>query len=256
MTRVAEIWRFPVKSLQGERLERAAVGPRGIVGDRKWGIADESTGYVLTARREPKLLYASARLHDDNNTGDVDRDALEIVLPDGAVAHSDDDLSDWLGRAVTLRRAGTGRPGTYEIAIDFENEDTSEWISWNGPSGTFHDSTRRQVTLLGASTVGQWDRRRFRANIVTDGGDEDSWVGHQIRVGDVILDVTNQVDRCVITTRPQPGGIERDLDVLRTINRERAGNIAVGGMVRVPGELAVGDQIELDEKLSSGDPKT
>jgi uncharacterized protein YcbX len=244
MAHVAEIWRFPVKSLQGEQLERATVGARGIVGDRKWGIADESTGYVLTARREPKLLYASARFRD----GDVDgRDALEIELPDGAIARTDDDLSAWLDRAVTLRQAGTGRPGTFEIAVDFENEDTSEWISWNGPPATFHDSTRRQVTLLGTSTVGQWDRRRFRANIVTDGGDEDSWVGHQIRVGDVILDVTNQVDRCVITTRPQPGGIDRDLDVLRTINRERGGNLAVGGLVRVEGEIAVGDEIEIDE---------
>jgi uncharacterized protein len=247
MTRIAELWRFPVKSLQGEPLARATVGARGIVGDRKWGIADESTGYVLTARREPKLLHASARLRD----GDVDdRNALEVVLPDGAIARTDDDLSAWLGRAVTLRGAGTGRPGTFEIAIDFENEATSEWISWNGPPGTFHDSTRRQVTLLGRSTVGQWDLRRFRANIVTDGGDEDSWVGHQVRVGGVMLDVTNQVDRCVITTRPQPGGIERDLDVLRTINRERGGNLAVGGMVRVEGELAVGDEIEVGEELN------
>jgi uncharacterized protein YcbX len=246
MSHVAEIWRFPVKSLQGERLERVTVGARGIVGDRRWGIADESTGFVLTARREPQLLYASARYCN----GDVeDRDALEIVLPDGAIARTDEALSAWLGRPVTLRRAGTGRPGTFEIAVDFENEDTSEWISWNGPPGTFHDSTRRQVTLLGSSTVGNWDRRRFRANIVTDGGDEDGWVGHQVRVGSVTLDVTNHVDRCVITTRPQPGGIERDLDVLRTINRERDGNLAVGGMVREEGELAVGDAIELAEKL-------
>jgi uncharacterized protein YcbX len=240
VTRIAEIWRFPVKSLQGERLERATVGARGIVGDRKWGIANDATGYVLTARREPKLLYASACLRD----GDVDdRHTLEIVLPDGTVARTDGDLSAWLGYDVTLRRAGTGRPGTYEIAVDFEHEDSSEWISWNGPPGTFHDSTRRQVTLLGSSTVGLWDRRRFRANIVTDGGDEDSWVGHRVRVGGVTLDVTNHVDRCVITTRPQPGGIERDLDVLRTINRDRGGTLAVAGMVRDEGDLAVGDEI-------------
>jgi uncharacterized protein YcbX len=70
-------------------------------------------------------------------------------------------------------------------------------------------------------------------------------VGHLVRVGTVTLDVTNHVDRCVITTRPQPGGIERDLDVLRTINRERGGNLAVGSLVQTEGEFAVGDEIEV-----------
>ena len=99
--------------------------------------------------------------------------------------------------------------------------------------------------MLGTSTVGAWDVRRFRANIVTDGGDEDDWVGHLVRVGTVTLDVTNHVDRCVITTRPQPDGIERDLDVLRTINRERGGNLAVGSLVREQGVVAVADEIEV-----------
>jgi uncharacterized protein YcbX len=59
--------------------------------------------------------------------------------------------------------------------------------------------------------------------------------------------VTKPIDRCVTTTRPQPG-IERDLDVLRTINRERAGNLAVGAMVTRPGVIALGDEVVvLDE---------
>ena len=51
------------------------------------------------------------------------------------------------------------------------------------------------------------------------------------------------IDRCVITTRPQPGGIERDLDVLRTVNRDRAGNLGVGAMVTTTGHIAVGDPV-------------
>ncbi len=46
-----------------------------------------------------------------------------------------------------------------------------------------------------------------------------------------------------MTTRPQPGGIERDLDVLRTINRERDGQLAVGSVVTLPGRMAVGDEV-------------
>ena len=60
--RVSEIWRFPVKSMQGERLERAEIGPVGIEGDRAWALFDVGTGAHLTARREPELLFASARL--------------------------------------------------------------------------------------------------------------------------------------------------------------------------------------------------
>ncbi len=46
-----------------------------------------------------------------------------------------------------------------------------------------------------------------------------------------------------MVTRPQPGGIERDLDVLKTINRERDGNLSVGALIVDPGPLAVGDTL-------------
>ncbi len=68
-------------------------------------------------------------------------------------------------------------------------------------------------------------------------------VGHEVAVGDARLAVRRRLGRCVMTTRPQPGGIERDLDVLRTINRERSGYLAVGAVVMKPGRMAVGDAI-------------
>src|SRR6188508_1631361 len=91
--RVEELWRFPVKSLQGERLDRAAVVADGLVGDRRFAIVDAATRLALTARRVPQLLFASARLVGDD---------VEITLPDGSVASDDDALSAWLGRPVTL----------------------------------------------------------------------------------------------------------------------------------------------------------
>ena len=59
------------------------------------------------------------------------------------------------------------------------------------------------------------------------------------------LDVVKPIDRCVMTTRPQPGGIERDLDVLRTINAERHTHLGVGSLVVTPGHLRVGDEVQL-----------
>src|SRR5207247_8888021 len=56
--RLVELWRHPVKSLQGERLDSAVVEQNGVAGDRSWGIRDEMTGRILTGRREPSLLLA------------------------------------------------------------------------------------------------------------------------------------------------------------------------------------------------------
>ena len=63
--RVLELWRYPVKSLQGERMDHADVGPEGIAGDRQWALFDLDTGFGLTARRVPELLFATGRLRAD-----------------------------------------------------------------------------------------------------------------------------------------------------------------------------------------------
>ncbi len=232
--RVAALWRYPVKSMQGEAVDAADVGRRGLVGDRHWAVVDLSTGLSLTARREPRLLFAHARL--------VDEGAVEITLPDGALATSDEELCGWLGKPVALRASGR-EPGRFEIAVDFEREDEAEWIQWDGPAGSFHDSGRHMVTLASRSTFRAWDPRRFRMNVVLDGDGDDELVGTRVRIGSVELDVVNAVDRCVMTTRVQPGGIERDLDVLRTIQAERAGCLGVGALVAVEGRLYVGDDV-------------
>lgn len=234
MARVTGLWRYPVKSMQGESLAEAEIGPVGIVGDRQWALCDVETGLFLTARRQPEMLFASAALEGDD---------VVITLPDGKQTAADADLSAWLGHAVTLRRADASTHGTYEIALDFEHEDTAEWFQWEGPDGSFHDSTRTQVSFIGEDTLNGWDVRRFRPNVTVDGSEEDGWVGQPITVGGSTLDIVKRIDRCSITTRPQPGGIDRDLDVLRTVNRDRDGHLGVSGMVTATGRVAIGDEI-------------
>ena len=73
--RLRALWRYPVKSLQGEELREAVLEDNGLRGDRCWGIRDETTGRILTGRREPKLLLAAATLGDD--------DEPTVVLPSG-----------------------------------------------------------------------------------------------------------------------------------------------------------------------------
>ena len=238
--RVVGLWRYPVKSLQGERLESAAVGERGIEGDRRWGIVDRETGLVLTARREPRLLFATGCVRADGGA--------EVVLPDGTVTADDDALTAWLGHPVALREAAVDERATYETPIDFEHEQDAPWVQWQGPVGTFHDSTRTRLSLASTATMRSWDERRFRINVILDAdadgdGAEDALVGTAVTIGGCGLDVVKQIDRCVVTTRPQPGGIDRDLDVLRTINRERGTFLGVGALVRTPGIVSVGDTL-------------
>jgi uncharacterized protein len=236
--RVLELWRYPVKSLQGERLTEAHVDALGIAGDRRWALFDRDTGLGLTARRVPELLFGSARLRGDGG--------VEVVLPDGTVTTDEAVLSDWLGRRVELRAAdekGEAAP-TYEAPADEDVPDPTEWLQWEGAPGPFHDSPRIRLSLVSTGTLGTWDRRRFRANVLLDGEGEDGLRGQEAELGSVRLRFGLPIARCVMTTRPQPGGIARDTSVLKTIHRERDGLLAVRAAVLAAGVVRTGDPLE------------
>lgn len=233
--RIAELWRYPVKSLQGERLDEAELGTAGIAGDRRYAIFDAATGFGLTARRAPELLHAAARL--------LPGGAVEITLPDGTVAADDAALSGWLGREVRLRRSEDVGRRRYENPSDTETEAASSWMVFEGSRAAFHDSAVVVVSLLSRGSAGGAHPRRFRANVLLDGDGEDHLVGSTVRVGAALVDVRMPIVRCVMVTRPQPGGIELDREVLRRIHRERGGTLAVGGPVLEPGVVRIGDAL-------------
>ena len=231
--RVSEIRRYPLKSAQGERVPRSAVTKLGLEWDRQLAIVDIGTGRALTARREPALLMLSAV---------VDGPDVRIVAPDGRPLTSDDDLSTWFGRPVRLARPPVHRAPEYESPVDFEDE-SGAWEVWAGPVGVWHDSARTRLSILSTASLRDWPVRRFRPNVVVDAGGEDELVGRRIGLGSAVLDVTKRIDRCVMVTRPQPGGIERDLSVLKTVLRETKGFRGVGAVVIKPGAFNAGDSV-------------
>jgi len=227
MLSVQEIWRYPVKSLGGEQLDAAAVDALGIHGDRAWGLYDPATDTVLTARSEPGLLFLSARIDDGRPT---------ITCDDGNVMTTDTDLSNWMGRPVELRAATEG-PGTFENPIDIDNE--SDWVRWQSSGATFHDG-RSKISFVSLDSLGEWDPRRFRINLILDGSGEDDLAG-DIGVGSTVLSIRKRIDRCVMISRAQPG-IAKDLDVLKRVIKERDNKIGVGAVISTPGEITVGDR--------------
>ncbi|MEJ7844972.1 MAG: MOSC N-terminal beta barrel domain-containing protein [Acidimicrobiales bacterium] len=231
--RVVALRRYPVKSMQGEELDHLDLDDRGVIGDRRWAVLDPAAGVVLTGRRDPALLMATGRLDGDGRA--------EVVLPAGRATRDDDELSAWLGRPVRLV-AAADRRSTYEIPVDPE-DDASDVATWQGPPGSFVDSTRTAVSIVATGEMGSWDVRRFRPNVVIEADDLDHLLGATVRIGAATLTITKPIDRCVMVARPQPGGIDRDLDVLRTINRERGTVLGIGALVAEPGRVAIGDEL-------------
>jgi uncharacterized protein YcbX len=245
---VLACFRHPVKSLQAEPLDAAPVVADGIDGDRAWGILDAAGGTILTGRREPRLLFAAAKSVDGSPV---------ITLPGGAVldgmgAATDEALSAWLGKDVSLVAAGTTPQGRAEAFVDATDDD-SEVVAWTMPAGRFVDALPLLVLTTASLRAGAaahpggvWDVRRFRPNLLLDvpgeGYVEDAWAGGVLRVGDVELDVVVPCARCTMTTRPQPG-LDRDLDVFRAIARDRPATFGVWATVRTEGVVRPGDPV-------------
>jgi hypothetical protein len=246
---VAGLWRYPVKSMQGESRDSVQIGAHGIEGDRRFGVLDAGSGTIISAKRDGRLLDGRAMLAGVE---------LTIRLPTGETALGtgpsvDAALSAWLGRTVHLIEAtGEGR-GTFENLADFE-DDESEPVRWQGPYGSFVDSN--PVHLLSTASLRamaaerpdlRWDVLRFRPNVLIEAPGEElvdtAWVGRRIRLGQVELEVQQPCSRCVMTTRAQPGGIPRELDILRHVNGNHSSNLGVLARVARGGRVDVGQTV-------------
>lgn len=265
---VVSLWRYPVKSMQGEELPSAEVTPGGLAGDRAYALIDCSDGKVASAknpRKWPQLFQFRAALAGALGPG-VKAPPVRIALPDGAIVNSDQSdvhqiLSRALNREVTLAGLPDPRTATAEAYWpDIEGLDRRETVTeFRLPEGTFFDCA--SVHLLTTATLdrlrmlypqGRFEIRRFRPNIVveTAGGEkdfvEDAWIGHVVAIGDSVrLSVTGPCSRCVMTTLAQ-GDLPKDAGVLRTAAQHNRANVGVYASVLQGGNVRRGDCLRLE----------
>ncbi len=247
---ITQLWRFPVKSMQGERVERAELRSTGLDGDRDWAVVDDETGKVLSAKRVGELLHAAARAEADGS--------CVITLPDGTEhlageAGTNAALVAWLDRPCHLaaRPAPTEAP-EFEMSFDAEHPD-QDVFSWPVAAGTYVDvagchllTTASVAAARALHPDGDWDVRRFRPTVLVDSGSsgfvEDGWVEHHVRVGAARVRVDMLTPRCPMPVRTQPG-LDRDLGVARALRDHHGSNLGVYATVVEPGPVAVGDPV-------------
>ena len=261
---VAQLWRYPVKSMRGERCECVLVAGRGIVGDRSFALVDAQTAKIASAKNPrvwPRLLEYGARYVDAAHAeGSGSR--VEIAFPGGRAVNSDDvsldaALSTALGRSVIFPGVPPSHPQLEEYWPDLDDLAHRDEVTQEAmPPQSFFDCA--SVHVLTTNTLralqerydGDFDVRRFRPNLVVDAGDEtrfaeDAWIGKSLRIGDeVVLNVSAPASRCVMTTLAQDG-LTADNGILRTAARHHGANVGVYAEVVHGGRIANGDEVRI-----------
>lgn len=219
---VAELWRYPVKSMAGEMLPEAEVGEMGVAGDRALYVMD-GKGEVLSARTRPGLL-----LH----RGGV-----------GAAGEPTVDGMHWADPEVARRVAEACAPSQGVRLV-------------RAAAGERFDVLPLLVATDGAVAATGVDRRRFRPNLVIGGVEElaeRGWEGKFLRIGEVVIGLVSLRQRCVMTTW-DPDTIAQDKRVLLDIFARFEGTLALNAWAAVGGRVRVGERVELAEGFEAGVP--
>lgn len=223
--KIAEIWRYPVKSMGGEKIDHAVLTALGIPGDRVVHVED-AHGHFITSRTHPRLLGHHATL-----------DASGKPLVDGVL---------WTEPEVLREVVDIAGPGARLV-----HDESSQRF----------DILPLLVATDGAIQAFGHDGRRLRPNLVISGVDglaERTWEGQCLRIGDAVVGIQDLRMRCVMTTF-DPDTQLQDRNVLKYIAQRFGGKLALNCYVIQSGEIRVGDEVELvencePERIHAGQP--
>ena len=214
---IKELWRYPVKSMAGQRVIRVQMDELGLDGDRNV-LVQGANGRVLTSRTHHKLLGLRGTVGADGET-----------LVSGHPWDSPE--------ALALVRSAAG-PGATLIFHD-------------GPER--FDILPLLVATDGGLAAFGHDSRRLRPNIVVGGVDglaERNWPGKCLRIGDAVIGIQDLRARCVMTTY-DPDTLEQNPQVLKEIVQKFGGELALNCFVIHGGGLKIGDPVRLEACLQT-----
>lgn len=209
--KVTEIWRYPVKTMAGEKLQRVRMGPLGIDGDRVVHVED-TQDRVITSRSHPRFL---------GHKGTLGVDGAPLV-----------DGRPWNSPEVAAEVVDIAGPGTKLVRYDGAER---------------FDVLPLLVATDGAIAAFGHDHRRLRPNIVIGGVEgltEREWPGGCLRIGKVLIGVQDLRLRCIMTSY-DPDTLVQEKEITRGIYRRFDGKLALNCFVIEGGEIAVGDEVQL-----------
>jgi uncharacterized protein YcbX len=278
---VSQLWRYPVKSMVGGRVDSIVLDELGVVGDRTWAVRDLERGGIRGAKKIGSLMRLAAR--------DVDDGQVEITLPDGSTVRTTDaDVDERVSAALdhrvrleALRPADDldhyrrGDPDSDDVVAElrgiFGREDDEPFpdfsvfppiiAEFESPPGTYYDvfplmvmSEAAFAALAVALPDSNVDIRRFRPSFVVDTGDDGAdastpghpefdWTGRRATIGSATIEFGAPCPRCVMVTREISGDIPADRAVLRHIVRDLDQNLGIYATIVTPGTIRSGDSM-------------
>ena len=241
---LVELWRYPVKSLGGERLPAALLTAGGLAGDRHWAVRERQ---IRTGKQWPALMKLHARYLREPAADDYGAQVapVEISAPDGSSCRSDEPrIDEWLsgqlakparlaarepaGQLAHYRRASAVteadvrseialQPGEAMPAYDSIAPDLLTLLhEYATPPGFYYDAyplhllTTDSLRYLAERSGLDTDVRRFRPNLLlrreTEAAalTEFDWVGRDLAVGEAVLRIESRTVRCTMPSRAQP----------------------------------------------------
>jgi uncharacterized protein YcbX len=232
--RVLELWRWPVKSMAGERLGGLALDARGVKGDRAHAVLREHKGRIvpLTAREAPRLLAWHAG-YDGYAANGHEPPMARLTAPDGRrfgweEAALPRALADDLGRPVQLQRdLGGIQDLRNSVLVTFEAS---------------RAALARELEM-------EIDLRRFRPNLhlALDAAAwaEEDWTGRTLRFsGGLALELLHPCERCAIPTR-DPDTQAKWPDLLRHLDARHATLFGINARVLGPARVTADETVTL-----------
>ena len=227
--RVGGLWRYPIKSLDGERLDALSFDRRGGERDREWALVD-TEGRIASGKRTRRFRKVPGLLR---HAGRLKGQVPVIALEDGRAAPVDSEEAARLVEEI----AGPGWSLRREAAVPHFD------------AGAVHLVTSATLATLSAAARWPVSVERLRPNVLIalerEGFPEDGWLECTLELGSVRLRVTKRVVRCVMVNQRRPD-LRARRDVLKLVGRLNHACAGVYADVIEPGQVRVGDPVLFD----------